>query len=103
MFAGYVLFGWGLARIRAGTATTISLAETVVAAILAVVIVGEHLPVLAWVGAALVAGRLFVLTLPASGQRHRAAEEWHFGVAVGDRLSGGTLRGCCHLRTRFMT
>ncbi|MCU1532633.1 MAG: permease [Arthrobacter sp.] len=75
MFAGYVLFGWGLTRVRASTATTISLAETVVAAILAVVIVGERLPPLAWAGAALVAGSLTVLTLPASGQRHRRAEE----------------------------
>jgi DME family drug/metabolite transporter len=65
MFAGYVLFGWGLARVRASTATTLSLAETVVAAVLAVVIVGERLPALAWVGAAMIAGSLFVLTLPA--------------------------------------
>ena len=75
MFVGYVLFGWGLARVRASTATTITLAETVVAAILAVVIVGEHLPALAWVGAGLVAGSLFVLTLPAPRQPHRSAEE----------------------------
>jgi DME family drug/metabolite transporter len=64
MFAGYVLFGWGLARIRASTATTLSLTETAVAAALAVVVVGERLPALAWVGAALIAGSLFVLTLP---------------------------------------
>lgn len=63
MFAGYVLFGWGLARVRASTATTISLVETVVAAILAVVVVGERLPAQAWVGSALVLGSLFVLTL----------------------------------------
>ena len=69
MFAGYVLFGWGLARIRASTATTLSLAETVVAAALAVVVVGERLPAPAWAGAALIAGSLFVLTLPAPGQR----------------------------------
>ena len=75
MFAGYVLFGWGLARIRASTATTVSLAETVVAAILAVVIVGERLPALAWVGASLVAGSLFVLTLPARGPRRRRSDD----------------------------
>ena len=69
MFAGYVLFGWGLARIRASTATTLSLAETVVAAILAVLVVGERLPTLAWVGAALVTGSLFILTLPVVGKR----------------------------------
>jgi DME family drug/metabolite transporter len=71
MFAGYVLFGWGLARVRASTATTLSLAETVVAAVLAVVVVGERLPALAWVGAATIAGSLFVLTLPAPRARMR--------------------------------
>ena len=71
MFAGYVLFGWGLARIRASTATTLSLAETVVAAVLAVVVVGERLSAPAWAGAALIAGSLVVLTLPAPWLRIR--------------------------------
>jgi DME family drug/metabolite transporter len=65
MFAGYVLFGWGLARVHASTATTLSLSETVVAAVLAVVIVGERLPAPGWLGAAMIAAGLFVLTLPA--------------------------------------
>jgi DME family drug/metabolite transporter len=73
MFAGYVLFGWGLARIRASTATTLSLAETVVAAVLAVVVVGERLPALGWAGAAMIAGSLFVLTLPVPGSRAKPA------------------------------
>jgi DME family drug/metabolite transporter len=73
MFAGYVLFGWGLARIRASTATTLSLAETVVAAVLAVVVVGERLPPLGWAGAAMIAGSLFVLTLPAPRSRAKPA------------------------------
>ena len=75
MFAGYVLFGLGLARVRASTATTVSLAETVVAALLAVVVVGERLPAMAWAGAALVAGSLFVLTLPARKKRAGLAAE----------------------------
>lgn len=62
MFAGYVLFGWGLARIRASTATGISLLETVVAAGLAVLVVGERLPPHGWLGAAVVIFSLFVLT-----------------------------------------
>jgi DME family drug/metabolite transporter len=62
MFAGYVLFGWGLARVRASTATGLSLMETVVAAVLAVVVVGERLPVLGWVGVVMVLASLFVLT-----------------------------------------
>lgn len=65
MFAGYVLFGWGLARVRASTATTLSLSETVVAAVLAVLVVGERLPALGWAGAAMIAGSLLILTLPA--------------------------------------
>jgi DME family drug/metabolite transporter len=61
MFAGYVLFGWGLARVRASTATGLSLMETVVAAVLAVVVVGERLPVLGWLGVVMVLASLFVL------------------------------------------
>ncbi|WPU09814.1 DMT family transporter [Pseudarthrobacter oxydans] len=69
MFAGYVLFGWGLARIRASTATGISLLETVVAAVLAVLVVGERLPLHGWLGAAVVIFSLFILTprKPAAG------------------------------------
>lgn len=44
MFTGYVLFGWGLTHVRASTATTLTLLEPAVAAVLAVLIVGEHLP-----------------------------------------------------------
>ena len=69
MFIGYVLFGWGLARVTASTATTLTLSEIVVAAILAVVVVGERLAPVAWTGAALITGSLFVLTLPAPGRR----------------------------------
>lgn len=43
MFLGYVLFGWGLARVRASTATTLTLLEPAVAAVLAVLVVGERL------------------------------------------------------------
>lgn len=65
MFAGYVLFGWGLAHVTASTATTLSLLEPAGAAVLAVVVVGERLPPLGWVGIALVLGCLAVLTSPA--------------------------------------
>ncbi|MGI5322316.1 DMT family transporter [Actinomadura nitritigenes] len=62
MFLGYVLFGWGLAHVPASTATTLSLLEPAVAAVLAVLVVGEHLPLLGWAGVALVVGCLAVLT-----------------------------------------
>ncbi|MFJ5899531.1 EamA family transporter [Streptomyces sp. NPDC093064] len=48
MFIGYVLFGWGLAHVPASTATTLSLLEPAVAAVLAVLVVGERLPLLGW-------------------------------------------------------
>ncbi|NJC23934.1 DME family drug/metabolite transporter [Arthrobacter pigmenti] len=64
MFLGYVLFGLGLARVTASTATTLSLGEPVVAALLAVVIVGERLPAAGWVGVGLVIASLAVLTVP---------------------------------------
>lgn len=61
MGLGYVLFGKGLARIAASTATTLSLIEPVVAALFAAVIVGEQLPLLGWIGAALIVSCLYVL------------------------------------------
>nr|WP_189938335.1 DMT family transporter [Streptomyces aurantiogriseus] len=64
MFTGYVLFGWGLAHVPASTATTLSLLEPAVAAVLAVLVVGERLPLLGWAGIALVLGCLAVLTTP---------------------------------------
>ena len=62
MFLGYVLFGYGLACIPASTATTLSLIEPVVAAVLAVAIVGERLPLLGWIGVVLIIACLSVLT-----------------------------------------
>jgi DME family drug/metabolite transporter len=63
MFTGYLLFGWALARVSASTATTLSLLEPAVAAIFAVTVVGERLPVAGWVGLMLIAGCLIVLTV----------------------------------------
>ncbi|ART64356.1 DMT family transporter [Kushneria marisflavi] len=64
MFLGYLGFGYGLARVPASTATTITLFEPVVAALLAVVIVGERLPLLGWAGIVLVVACLVCLTAP---------------------------------------
>lgn len=64
MFLGYVCFGIGLARIPASMATTITLIEPVVAAILAILIVGERLPLMGWVGVILVISCLVVITIP---------------------------------------
>ncbi|MFE7264997.1 DMT family transporter [Streptomyces sp. NPDC057592] len=75
MFTGYVLFGYGLSRIPVSTATTLSLLEPAVAAVFAVLVVGEHLPALGWTGIALVIACLGVLTAPSRPSRRlRAAE-----------------------------
>ncbi|MGW2822914.1 DMT family transporter [Streptomyces sp. NPDC001443] len=71
MLVGYVLFGWGLAHVPASTATTLSLLEPAVAALLAVLVVGERLPATGWAGIALVITCLAVLTTPASTRRSR--------------------------------
>ena len=65
MFLGYLCFGYGLARIPASTATTITLVEPVVAAMLAIVVVGERLPIAGWTGVAFVIVSLVIITLPA--------------------------------------
>ncbi|WP_445621526.1 DMT family transporter [Kushneria sp. Sum13] len=71
MFLGYLGFGYGLARVPASTATTITLFEPVVAALLAVVIVGERLPPLGWAGIVLVIACLMCLSAPMRWPRVR--------------------------------
>ena len=65
MFLGYLLFGFGLARIPASTATTVTLLEPAVATLLAVLVVGERLSAVGWAGMAAIAASLLVLSLPA--------------------------------------
>lgn len=64
MFVGYLCFGYGLARIQASMATTITLLEPVVAAALAAVVVGERLPPFGWLGVALIFLCLVCISLP---------------------------------------
>ncbi len=85
MFAGYVLFGVGLARVRASTATLLSLVEPVVAAVLAVLVVGEDLGALGWVGIGLVLGSLVVLSVPPGTTRPSRAEGVSVHVLTDDR------------------
>jgi DME family drug/metabolite transporter len=61
MFLGYLLFGYGLTKVPASTATTVTLTEPAVATVLAVFIVGEHLGVLGWTGLAVIAAVLVIL------------------------------------------
>lgn len=66
MFIGYVCYGIGLARIKASIATTITLIEPVIAALLAVTLIGEKLLVMGWIGIGLIILCLIIITLPAS-------------------------------------
>jgi len=63
MFLGYVLFGLGLARVGAGTATTITLLEPAAATVLAVLVVGERLAPLGWMGLALIGASVVLLSI----------------------------------------
>jgi DME family drug/metabolite transporter len=62
MFVGYLLFGRGLASVPASTATTLSLLEPAVAAVIAVVVLHEALPALGWVGMGVLLAGLVLLT-----------------------------------------
>lgn len=50
MFLGYLLFGYALQTISASTATTLTLFEPLVAALFAVLLVGERLATIGWIG-----------------------------------------------------
>ncbi|KKC42392.1 DMT family transporter, partial [Acinetobacter sp. V2] len=54
MFLGYLLFGFGLKTVNASKATTLTLFEPLVAAIFAIVLVGEHVSWLGWIGMLLI-------------------------------------------------
>ncbi|WP_405495420.1 DMT family transporter [Nocardia sp. NBC_00511] len=61
-FLAYRLFGYGLRHTSVETATTLTLAEPAVAAVLGVTVVGERLPLLSWAGMAILAAALSLLT-----------------------------------------
>jgi DME family drug/metabolite transporter len=61
MFLAYLLFGIGLRSVRSSAATTITLLEPVVATALAVLVVGERLTPVGWIGFGLVLVGLAVL------------------------------------------
>ncbi len=64
MFIGYLCYGFGLAHVRASTATTITLLEPVVATLLAVVLVREQLAASGWLGIAMIVLCLMIISLP---------------------------------------
>ena len=67
-FLCYRLFGYGLRHTVAQTATTLTLVEPAVAAVLGVAVLGERLPAVSWCGLAVLAVGVVLLT------RERRAE-----------------------------
>ncbi|ONI84918.1 EamA family transporter [Saccharothrix sp. ALI-22-I] len=60
-FAAYLLFGRGLRHTSAAAATTLTLAEPAVAAVLGVVVLHERLPLVSWLGMGVLALALIAL------------------------------------------
>ena len=65
----YVLFGYGLRRLTSATAVTLVLAEPLTAALLAVVVLDESIPVTGWLGVAVVMSGLVLVGRSASAAR----------------------------------
>ncbi|WP_142827014.1 DMT family transporter [Planococcus soli] len=59
----YLLFSFGLKQIPSSSAVTLSLAEPLTAAVLGVLVVGEELSALSWVGVGLLLCGIVVLTM----------------------------------------
>jgi DME family drug/metabolite transporter len=64
----YLLYGYGLRSLDTATATTLTLAEPVTAALFALLVLDEHLTAIEWVGAGVV---LLGLALAGGGLRWR--------------------------------
>ena len=75
MFLGYVLFGYGLTKVPASTATTVTLTEPAAATLLAVLVVGERLGPLGWAGL-LVIGAVLVILAVAPTNESRGSQAW---------------------------
>lgn len=69
MFLGYVLFGLGLTKVPASTATTVTLTEPAIATILAVVVVGERLSPAGWGGLSIIGTVLLILAVAPTQSR----------------------------------
>ena len=79
MCLGYLFFGRALATIPASTATTLSLLEPAVAALIAVLVLGERLSVGGWCGVALVFVSLVVTAVPGRSRAPVRASGIEFG------------------------
>lgn len=70
----YVLYGWGLRKIPASSALTLSLAEPTTAALLGVVVVGEILSATSWIGIGLLLGSIAFLTFGSKSNKVQAVK-----------------------------
>ena len=61
MFVAYLLFGFGVTHMRSSIVTTVTLGEPLVATILAVIVVGERLEPVGWLGLVLILTGVTVL------------------------------------------
>ncbi|CDT72646.1 DMT family transporter [Vibrio coralliirubri] len=64
---GYVAFSFGLRHVTASSANLLTLFEPVVAAVLAVCVVGELIPFTGWLGMSLIVLCLFIQSKPVKG------------------------------------
>lgn len=84
MFVAYLLFGAGLRTVRSSTATTLTLVEPLVATILAVLVVGERLNLVGWIGLVLVMTSVTALVLAGRGKTEAfLLESGHAGAQAG--------------------
>lgn len=70
MFVAYILFGIGMRTLRSSTATTITLLEPFVATLLAILVVGERLEAIGWLGLGLILIAVTVLTTARQPRRN---------------------------------
>lgn len=80
VYLAYRLFGHGLRHTPASVATTLTLAEPAVAALLGVTVLGERLPAPSWGGLAVLALALAILTAPAGTKRRERWARWRSRV-----------------------
>jgi DME family drug/metabolite transporter len=71
--AAYLLFGFGLRRLSSATTVTLVLAEPVTAAVLAVTLLDESIPLIGWVGVGTVIVGLALVGASASSVGRRSA------------------------------
>ncbi|WP_330349006.1 EamA family transporter [Streptomyces sp. NBC_00582] len=69
VYLAYRLFGHGLRRTSASAATSLTLAEPAVAAVLGVTVLAERLPATSWAGLAVLTLSLTLLTFPTPRRR----------------------------------